>query len=193
MVLTLYGLVENSTGRRPVPIEPNHLLGFYRPIILEKAFIKACRDQDFPFEASSLANQDSLLSSEQAFHSFVNKLAQVCDIRRGGDTVTAFTVLRGDDGPHYIFGSNQRCEEELIETKTFVESLLKLASRGVLEPGRPPVEGRPRLKKVLWHILFFNLPRLEVYLNNLSNHLNGCMALCQSPEFQSSKSLIRLA
>lgn len=162
-----------SIGITIVPVSPARNREFYLPIILENALIKACRKSQAGFEREANNENDSLLTQEQAFHSFVYKLAQVCDNERGGNTITAFTVVKGDCGPEYIFASNLRTDKQLEETREFVQSLLEYVRSNPEKLNR-----KPFLKKVLWRILHWNLPRVDAYLGNLVKALSGCIADC---------------
>lgn len=67
-----------------VPIQLSYALAnrFYGPIILLSALNDACIDsRPVKFPDLSL---DTEKSPEHGFHDFVNKLAQLCDIKRGG-------------------------------------------------------------------------------------------------------------
>ncbi|KAJ9156396.1 hypothetical protein NKR23_g1159 [Pleurostoma richardsiae] len=127
---------------------------------------------------------DTLLSNAQAFRSFVNKLAQVCDNRQGGSTVTALVVLQGHGGPEFIIGSNQREEFDLADTQDFVQRLLELVAKNPLQLKRKPL-----LKRVLWSILLFNIPRVEAYLDYLLRYLGECIADCARQRLQDTEIL----
>ncbi|KAI8250141.1 hypothetical protein K4K58_010131 [Colletotrichum sp. SAR11_239] len=116
---------------------------------------------------------DSLTSQKQAFHCFVDKLAQVCDNKRGGEMVTALAVLNGSDHTKFVFASNERNDDELAETRDFIHSLLTLVGKNPAS-----LKPKPLTKQVLWKILHFNMLRLNDYLNNLVKYLNECIADC---------------
>ncbi|KAK1505495.1 hypothetical protein CABS01_00963 [Colletotrichum abscissum] len=161
---------------------------FYEPIVLEQGLQVACRAGQDVFNGTPKVENDSLASQFQVFRSFVEKLAQVCDNERGGQTVTSFTVLEGEDGPEYVFGSNHRDADELSETQQFAEDLLTLVGKN--PTGLKP---KPLAKQVLWKILLFNLPRLDIYLNNVGKHLDACIDDCErrgAPEVLKSELLV---
>ncbi|KAK1480518.1 hypothetical protein CTAM01_14358 [Colletotrichum tamarilloi] len=161
---------------------------FYEPIVLEQALQVACRAGQDVFNGTPKVENDSLASQVQVFRSFVEKLAQVCDNERGGQTVTSFTVLEGEDGPEYVFGSNHRDADELSETQQFAEDLLTLVGKN--PTGLKP---KPLAKQVLWKILLFNLPRLDIYLNNVGKYLDACIDDCErrgAPEVLKSELLV---
>ncbi|KAF6826260.1 hypothetical protein CMUS01_09502 [Colletotrichum musicola] len=153
----------------------SHKQLIYEPIVLEHALKLACRRQRDVFAEPSAVEVDSFTTSNtQAFHSFVDKLAQVCDNQRGGTTVTSFSILKGDVGPQYVFGSNQRTEADLCEVQEFVEDLLRFVGTN---PSN--LKPKPLTKQVLWKILLFNQLRLQLYLERLEGHLEGCIKDCE--------------
>lgn len=155
-------------------LKPSTKQLLYEPIVLEHALKQACRSQRDVFaEPSTIEVEPLTASNTQALHSFVDKLSQVCDNQRGGATVTSFAILKGANGPEYVFGSNQRTEAELREVREFIEDLL-------LFVGSNPekLKPKPLTKKVLWKILLFNQPRLQFYLQKLVRNLDKCIKDC---------------
>ncbi|KAF4918951.1 hypothetical protein CGCVW01_v008332 [Colletotrichum viniferum] len=155
------------------PVALDHQRLFYEPVVLEYALQIACRGGREVFNETPIMENDSLTSQKQAFHCFVDKLAQVCDNERGGKMVTAVAVLNGSDQTEFVFASNERTEDELAETRDFLHSLLTLVGKN--PAGLKP---KPLTKQVLWKILHFNMLRLNDYLNKLIKYLNKCIADC---------------
>lgn len=162
------------TPETPIALKRAIQQPLYFAITLEVALTNVCKQNDANFDGSSFGESDTLMPQQHAFSCFVNKLAQVCDNRRRGKTITSFVVLQGDIGPVYVFGSNRRKDQELVETQAFVSSLLKLVGQNPTELGPKPLE-----KQVLWRILFFNLSRIEEYLDGVNKYLEKCMEDCQ--------------
>ncbi|WYZ43670.1 hypothetical protein EsH8_VII_000106 [Colletotrichum jinshuiense] len=158
----------NPTMLTPVKPDPQRL--FFEPVVLEYALQKSCRLHPDTFRESSEMEFDALSSPMQAFHCFVNKLAQVCDNQRGGKTVTSFVILDSPQGPEYVFGSNDRGIDELAEAQEFTTSLLNLV--GNVPPG---LGKKPLTKKILWNILWFNKSRIRMYLDKLCDFLDECI------------------
>ncbi|KAJ3963133.1 hypothetical protein N0V92_000115 [Colletotrichum tropicale] len=156
---------------QPMRADPQRL--FYESVVLEYALQQACRRGRQVFNEVQAVENDPLATDVQIFHCFVEKLAQVCDNERGGKMVTAFSVLKGPDGPEFVFGSNERNEDELAEVQEFAESLLTMV-------GSNPdgLATKALAKRVLWKILHFNLPRVQEYLGKLVFYLNECIADC---------------
>lgn len=160
-------------SQSPLALDPVALQQFYEPIVLEKALTVASLKHGVGFDESVVPQADSLLLPEQAYHTFLNKMAHICDNRRGGTTVTAFTVVEGSTGPIYFFGSNDRKEKELAETRQFIQSILNLTGKN---PER--FLERALVKKILWDILYFNMPRVAVYLKGIDKNLHECIQDC---------------
>ena len=145
---------------------------FYGPIILLSALNSACIDSrpiKFP-DLSSQAEQ----SPENAFHDFVNKLCQLCDIERGGKTVTALAVLEYPDRIQYRFTSNQRDRDELDCTQAFIETILSTL-------GNAEAENFQALTSSILRVSFsFTRPRVKVYMNALKKEVASCMRKCEA-------------
>ncbi|KAM0814119.1 hypothetical protein AB5N19_14122 [Seiridium cardinale] len=148
----------------------------YEPVVLVKALNDVYRSMPDGSGHSETMQPDSLITDEDCFHSFVNKLAQVCDSEHGGDTVTAAAVLEDADGPVIVLGSNQRGTEELKSMKVFVERLLNLISNSSDKMKKN--EKKALTKRVLWMILEFGIKRVELYLRQLVYHVDECIKHC---------------
>lgn len=164
-----------STRTRTVrpPDRQRHRL-FYEPIVLEYALIHACETTRAGSPESPMVESHALMAHEKLFRSFVYKLAQVCDSERGGDTVTAFAVIKGTGGPEYVFASNKRNAEALLETKKHIGDIIGFA-------GSNPPNMKPKAlkKKILWKVLQFNLPRVKAYVTNVATYLDECIKDCK--------------
>ncbi|KAJ4249159.1 hypothetical protein NW762_012494 [Fusarium torreyae] len=103
------------------------------------------------------------------------KFAQIVDIEKGGKYATALVILNGARGPEILFASNSRKASELEIARSFLSELIE-------HVGRNPDKYAPKAlqKQVLSRILEFNFPRLEVYLNELSNALEACIDSCEN-------------
>ncbi|KAK7976523.1 hypothetical protein PG989_014986 [Apiospora arundinis] len=148
---------------------------FYEPLFLLEALNVAARDT-------------AIDGTPEDYTSYIYKLAHVCDNKKGGTTVTSFMALRGDDGAdsvHYLFASNQRDENELKETKAYVERLLKRVSQlSSASQRQSPTQGQSTAQRqsphdvLLREVLQFNTPRLVLYLKNLHSRLEECLGRC---------------
>ncbi|KAH7159207.1 hypothetical protein DER46DRAFT_686573 [Fusarium sp. MPI-SDFR-AT-0072] len=133
----------------------------YEPMLLEVAF-------------QSTGKYEAEMLDLKAFQFYVNKLAQVCDNERGGDTISAVAILRGSIGPNYVFGSNSKDIRGLTTTQDFVQALLDLV-------GKNPegLQAAALGKRVFWFILSFNIPRLKEYLKLLNEAVQECLESCK--------------
>ncbi|KAI3574048.1 hypothetical protein IWW34DRAFT_872589 [Fusarium oxysporum f. sp. albedinis] len=155
-------------------LTPHQLEVLYAPIILEYALQKVGTLPVYSHESQSTEKYEAEMPDLRAFQFYVNKLAQVCDNERGGNTISALAILRGPLGPHYVFGSNWKDARGLKTTKSFVRALLDLV-------GKNPenLQTAALVKRVLWLILAFNIPRLQEYLKLLSAAVQECLESCK--------------
>ncbi|KAI0123440.1 hypothetical protein BJ170DRAFT_687445 [Xylariales sp. AK1849] len=147
----------------------------YEPIVFEKG-LERLHFSRFPdFDQSTSMRAESLISNEQWFHCFLDKVAQVCDSERGGETVTAVAVLQDLQGPIYVLGSNQRSQRELGKTEEYLKRLLSLIGEN---PDR--LKDRTLRKHVMWQALEFGIKRVDLYLRILIAVLDQCIGCCQT-------------
>lgn len=158
----------NINPRAPIQLSYAFANKFYGPIVLLSGLNAACiRNRPVYFlDISTNAAQ----SPEQAFHDFVNKLAQLCDIERGGKTVTAFTVLQFPDHIQYLFTSNDRETEGFIRAQRFIISILN--ALGTAERH----ELQEKISNILRTSLSFTRPRVEAYVNVLKEQASVCIS-----------------
>lgn len=168
-----------SQAWRSADLTTEQLESLYEPILLEDALHKAAAFPTHPHESDnqSAGAYQAEMEDLEAFQFYVNKLAQVCDNERGGNTVSAIAILRGSSGPNYLIGSNFRDPGELQMTKDFMQALLDLM-------GKNPDKLQPKAlrSRVLWFILSFNVPRLQEYLQHLSQAVQECRQSCERRE-----------
>lgn len=147
---------------------------FYESIVYEKSLMNACPSG--PERSPNSLTGDLDGSIENAFHGFLNRLAQVCDNKRGGTTVTAIKVLQDFDCVRYFLGSNQRDEQDLTQVKEFVTRLMKVINKSDHKARK--TSSLP-FRSALWLVLEFNLPRIKVYVKILATWLNKCLESSQ--------------
>ncbi|KAM5360951.1 hypothetical protein ACJZ2D_013405 [Fusarium nematophilum] len=170
------------TPRVPVPLNQEIHLRLVSLCILLVAINEACKAKNHVSYSSGHTDHDSRLSDYQKF---LCKLTQICDIQKGGDTVTALTVLKGPQGPNYLFTSNNRKPMEFDQARDFLSELLDTVGRN---PNR--MNAKPLKKHVLWRILEFNFPRLEQYLKFLGAAIEDCIEDCERLGELSSSGII---
>jgi hypothetical protein len=140
--------------------------------ILRIAANESCRDMNNIKYASGNSNAEYNLTPLQVF---LCKLAQICDTRRAGETITAMVALKGAEGtkgPAYLFASNNCKEAELHGTKEFLVDLLgdvrnldNLADKALQ-------------RHVLWRVLEFGFYRVESHIKHLLEAIAGCIEKC---------------
>ncbi len=166
---------------------------FTPPLILLKALSEACaqgeRKADHP---PHNPNQ----SEEDKFKAFVNKVAQICDSRPHGPTVSGCTVLVQENGRVlYMLASNDRKFKTLREMAAHLVSILEVLKDNVL--ARPEDrETDDRMNgQLLRLVLSFNHVRVQTYVSELSQQLKKCIKACKrspSDESECPPSLLRL-
>ncbi|KAK5661878.1 hypothetical protein OQA88_9986 [Cercophora sp. LCS_1] len=162
MALSPLGTVELTASLRKRLYEPVVLLS-----CLTTAYIEAGRTE--------IAEPEST-SRQESYFVFVNKLAQICDSKRGGDTVTAFAVLQ-PNSVEYRFASNGRKASELKKVKAYITDILTVLDRA---PQRDIALAATKHKgslfsDVLVKIIVFNRRRLECYIRALQADVSKCI------------------
>ncbi|KAI0129831.1 hypothetical protein BJ170DRAFT_289570 [Xylariales sp. AK1849] len=151
----------------------------YEPLVLLEALNVAAREKATPSPpvTEPPVNQDI----EQLYHTFVYKLAHVCDNYKGhnGGSITAIMILHNGPGAvRYHFASNSRTLEQLEVTSSFINDLLQ----SVKEPPTKFSTHGPFLDKALRSVLLFNQPRITVYLKGLESQARECLQNCADVE-----------
>lgn len=96
---------------------------FYAAVVFLSAVTQAYTSNR---QSSTNAGQWNGESPQQAaFEDFVNKLSQFCDIKPGGDSVTAFTILNLHDHFEYRFACNRLKKNHLTKVSAYVTDLLQ--------------------------------------------------------------------
>ncbi|KAH7363545.1 hypothetical protein B0T11DRAFT_353880 [Plectosphaerella cucumerina] len=154
---------------------------------LRTAANESCRDMNNIKYASGNSNADHHLTP---FQIFLCKLAQICDTRRGGDTITAMVALKGTEGtkgPTYLFASNNRKEVELHGMKELLVDLLS----DVRNLGN--LADKALQRHVLWRVLEFGFDRVESHIRHLLDAIAGCIEKCsQRGEASGSSTIMQL-
>lgn len=169
----------------PIPLKSRVIHKFYEPVVLLVALNHATSETAAPNILDAPVNHDD---PKQVFHTFVYKLAHVCDSAKGGSSVTSFVVLqdgRNEDIVHYWFASNQRTQQELETTATFVRTLL----RKVGQTPENPSQQSSVPEDLLWDVLRFNCPRISYYLRELKSQVTKCLDICSTNLEGESKQL----
>ncbi|KAM7217515.1 hypothetical protein V8F06_007146 [Rhypophila decipiens] len=116
------------------------------------------------------------------FFCFVNKLAQICDSERGGDTITAFSVLQ-PGSIQYRFASNNRSHSDLEKVREYITNILTTL-------GQTPDEPLETIREdILGKVMMFNRARVENYVGGVLKELDFCIHACESVDTASFATL----
>lgn len=179
-------LYNMSNARVPAPIRGKPRRRFYEAIVFLHAVTQAWqRNRQAVSHDATRPPQNSSL--ESIFKDFVNRLSEFCDIKLGGDFVTAFTVLDREDRIEYRFACNRANRKQLGRMATFVTELLHMLRE---EDGEPLDDDyghhhQALLEKVLTHCRV----RIHTYLRALKTACRECLAT--NPAEQASLEQLR--
>ncbi|AEO66297.1 93fb0698-3389-4cc5-9ac4-ade1092840d5 [Thermothielavioides terrestris] len=152
-----------------VELPPSVRKRFYEPVVLLDA-LRSVYLMDHRVSEPDLESASGK-SSEQTYYSFLNKLAQICDSESKqplGKTVTAIVVL--DYGSiEYRLASNQRSTRELDTVKEYLTGILQLLADAREDELNDKAFTARLLSDILERVLAFNRPRIEGYLDSLSD------------------------
>lgn len=154
-------------------MRPKVVHRFYEPLVLLKALNLEMMDTATYINPGE---SEYFHDPQKLFQTFVYKLAHVCDSVKGngGFTITSIAVLQGKDDRtiEYWFASNQRTEQELNTTASFVRSLLQTIKKAPVQP----CQQTRAIQKVLLHdVLLFNRERISFYLKNFRIEAQKCI------------------
>jgi hypothetical protein len=146
----------------PVPISPtverqfheSHLLLY----VLEKVRGEHRKRQNYHGELDQ--------GETELRRSFVDKLAYICDFKKGGSTVTALALQKTYQGVTFWIAANETVKLKAIE---FLQQILQLL-KNVDSSSRDAAE-----TQLLALVVPFNKERLEYYWSALKHHLPVCM------------------
>jgi len=169
----------------PIPLPSRVVHRFYEPIVLLLSLFGASKAKGLtacPPPDPAINIKDP----KQVFYAYVNKLSNVCDRTRGGDTVTSFTILNGDNaqgGFHYWLAANRQTKEQLEITVAFVRALLLRLDQAPIGRDNQHMVRR----ELLSDILRFNRPRVSVYLRAIRLQTEECLRRCYLEETDDSE------
>lgn len=115
-----------SNSRTPAPIKKDLRYRFYAAVVFLSAVTGACATNRQRTPSRDLIALHSHHGSREAtFRDFVDTLSEFCDVKLGGDSVTAFTVLDLQDRIQYRFACNRLNKSRLTRIASFVTDLLQ--------------------------------------------------------------------
>jgi len=116
--------------------------------------------------------------STDIFPCFVNKLAQICDIKHGGDNVTAVAVLQ-PGGIEYRLTSNHRTQVAFEKIKNFLtKEVLGALGTTSDEALHDSTRVAGLCSTILSKVLAFNRWRIHCYVKSLVGGLGFCIDSC---------------
>lgn len=113
---------------------------------------------------------------QQIFHSFVNRLALICQIEPNGDAVSSCVVTQEPDKIVYVFASNYRAEKQLEDVAQALKGILEMVPPLDESREEPSAEARD---EVLRAVLALNWSRVWRYLKYLRQEAKDCIASCE--------------
>ncbi|KAH8886957.1 hypothetical protein GQ53DRAFT_844516 [Thozetella sp. PMI_491] len=161
---------------KPIPVRFNLRNRFYEVLLfyqcLDRIYARNGSAGPPPPERAPNANQPD----KWLFRAVTNKLAQLCDSSKGGDTVTAFAILNLPSGIHYVFGSNHRMEPALVKTRTYINEILHYVGRYSPEELRR----KDRSSEILRKLLIFVRGRAGDYARIIHEKADSCIETCRA-------------
>jgi hypothetical protein len=119
---------------------------------------------------------------DKKLQTFVNKVAQICDSRPKGPTVTACVVLEQENGRVlYLFASNNRKTKDLREMAAFVRSVFDILKANISARSAKKQSDALLNDRLLRMVLAFNQDRVRGYRSALENNLRKCIERCAAP------------
>lgn len=166
---------------KETPVDPSKLSAsltrrLFLPIVLLQSLLKV-----FKKEKSIRVLDSAEEVPRDNYETFVNKLGHICDSAKGGDKVTAVTILQLGVIQYY-FTSNHRDEEDYERTSDYITDILKTLGNAVEdEIARRPPGGVPSavFQGLLRKILRFNQSRIKGYIFALKKALGFCISFAR--------------
>ncbi|KAL2214525.1 hypothetical protein CC79DRAFT_1317165 [Sarocladium strictum] len=171
-----------SVTSSALPLRRKVAVRFYEPVKLEETLVDACsRLPNFSGRVSAETETGLERGDERAFQSFLNKVAHVCDIQKGGDTVTAIGIVAEFGNVRYFIGSNARKASTHGTLEGFMRGLLAIPT--IASPTIPVTETGQFLQ-MLKYIAAFNKPRISFYTRALQARRIECLRILAATEDQ---------
>lgn len=113
---------------------------------------------------------------EKIFHTFVNRLALICQVNCDGDAVSSCVVTQEPDKVVYVFASNYRSEKQLEDVARSLKGILDMVPP-LDETADDPVSETHG--EMLRAVISLTGSRIWRYLNALGQHTEQCIASCE--------------
>ncbi|KAK3312954.1 hypothetical protein B0H66DRAFT_383629 [Apodospora peruviana] len=163
----------------PVPLSASVSKRFYEAVIFLYCLIAV----NFKNKTTKTPDLETTSgkSPKDEFFCFVNKLGQICDSQRGGDTITAFAILQ-PGSIEYRFASNNRDQQSLDKVKAYITDIITTL-------GQTPDAGLGEaFQQILGMVLAFNRPRIGIYITAMNMEFEFCIMSCEKDGTTEAKS-----
>ena len=164
-----------------VPIPSSLTKRLYGPIILQHTLNDTYNAM--PGVSSTSSPEPSIDNdSRDVFPCFVNKLAQICDCRHGGNTVTAVAILQPGT-IEYRLTSNKRSAKEYADVKRYLTEDVLNVLRSIPQDGLDNADIiQQTWEKILVRVLAFNCWRIRDYIKLLFENIGFCITSCTNDD-----------
>lgn len=171
------GPIASASPSDLVPIPASLTKRLYGPIILQNT-LNGTYDA-MPGVVSTLNPDPSTDNdSQEFFPCFVNKLAQICDCKHGGDSVTAVAILQPGT-IEYRLTSNMRTAEEYEDVKRYLTEDVLNVLQSIPEDGLDSTDiVQQTSERILVRVLAFNRWRIRAYVKLLIENVGFCITSC---------------
>lgn len=146
-----------AKDKGPYRAKPKLKDRFYKTLIVYDA-VKSVGPKTLRPMVMYQAPDHPLDKEEEVFRRFVDKIAQFCDCRKGGSTVTSIAVL-GASIPLYVLASNKRNQKEDRAVTSFVSDMLRQV-RELGERGSGNGSWTAQHDHLLEYVIAFNSQRV---------------------------------
>lgn len=114
----------------------------------------------------------------EIFHCFVDKIAHICDVKHGGDSVTAVAVLQ-PGCIEYRLSSNSRSDTAFTKVKKYLtDDILGALGKISDETLKDSTKVDDLCSAILLKVLAFNRWRIYCYVKSLVKNISFCIDSC---------------
>ncbi|KAK4652786.1 hypothetical protein QC762_500070 [Podospora pseudocomata] len=162
----------------PVPLAPSQAKRLYGAIHLFCALKNALPHVSNPHTP----DDDSIVTTPDddraLYRCFVNKIAQICDTKHGGDTVTSAMIVQPGQVEYWI-ASNSRTKKQMARVKNFLsDEILKVLGSMKGQDLEDEAKVKAVSDSLLKKVIAFCRWRLYKYLRTLVDNIGLCLESC---------------
>ena len=166
----------------PIPMSPTVERQFYESQLLLSALQKVRGDHSKRQNYHGELDQDAT----ELRRSFVDKLAYICDFKKGASTVTALALQKNYQGVKFWLAANETVKGKV---KNFLLEILQLLKMRMSEVG---ASRKTTESQLLARIISFNKERLDYYWSALSTGLELCSERLEKLEGSTSRFFLNI-